>query len=90
MSRTSNDVYVDGVLIDGFDYLHQAWVSAGFYLDCAHPKSMSCGCYGRKHADEPCTHRFMDDIENYHVPSRVNTHSELQAQNRMELVEVQS
>src|SRR5258708_653696 len=85
MSRTSSDVYVNGILIDGFDYLHQARVSSGFYLDCAHPKSMKCGCYGRIHADEACTHRFMDDIENYRVPSRVKDHSH----NQNELIEVQ-
>jgi hypothetical protein len=70
MSRSSHDVYVNGVLISGFDYANQAWVKDGFYVRCGHPESMTCGCYGRIHADEPCTHRFMDDIENYRVPPR--------------------
>src|SRR5258706_14459495 len=86
MSRISFDVYVNGILIDGFDYQNQAWVVSGFYLDCAHPKSMNCDCYGRLHADEPCSHRFMDDIENYQVPSRVKDHSH----NQNELIEMQS
>jgi hypothetical protein len=84
MSRSSHDVYINGVLVNGFDYTHQASVKDGFYVRCGHPESMKCGCYGRVHADEPCTHRFMDDIENYRVPSRVKAHSQ------SNLVEVQS
>jgi hypothetical protein len=38
MSRTSNDQYVDGKLFNGFDYVHQAWVIKGIYMDCGHPQ----------------------------------------------------
>jgi hypothetical protein len=83
MSRTSHDIYVNGILVDGFDYTHQAWVKDGFYVRCGHPESMNCGCHGRIHADEACSHRFIDDIENYRVPSRAKT------QSQSSLVEVQ-
>jgi hypothetical protein len=36
----------------GFDYTHQAWVVDGLYVDCGHPLTMDCGCYGRQHAGE--------------------------------------
>jgi len=81
MSRTSHDVYINGVLVNGFDYLNQAWVKDGFYVRCGHPDSMNCKCYGRIHAGEVCTHTFIEDVEGYTVPPRVNTH---------DLVEVQS
>ena len=35
-----------------FDYINQAWLIDGSYADCAHPKAMSCGCYGRAHKGE--------------------------------------
>ena len=49
MSRTSTDQYVNGRLINGFDYTNQAWVRNGRYVRCGHPESMNCGCYGRQH-----------------------------------------
>lgn len=52
MTRLSRDWYVEGRLIQGFDYDHQAWVQSGFYLDCGHKKDLLCGCYGRKHKGE--------------------------------------
>lgn len=52
MSRQSNDEYRDGRLWNGYDYDRQAWVKAGKYLDCSHPASMDCRCYGRQHAGE--------------------------------------
>ena len=35
-----------------FDYDHQVWVKDGVYMDCGHPESMACGCFGRLHAGE--------------------------------------
>lgn len=32
-----------------FDYKNQAWIRDGRYLDCSHPNSMDCQCYGRKY-----------------------------------------
>jgi hypothetical protein len=52
MSRTSNDFYMDGRLIQGFDYENQAWAASGVYLDCGHKKDLLCGCYGRAHKGE--------------------------------------
>ena len=52
MSRTSNDQYINGRLINGYDYKNQAWVLNGRYVECGHPSSMDCGCYGREHKDE--------------------------------------
>jgi hypothetical protein len=51
--RTSNDIYQDGRLMDGYDYERQCWVIGGRYVTCAHPPTMNCGCYGRRHAGEP-------------------------------------
>lgn len=48
--RISNDVYKDGKLVDGFDYDVQAWIKGGVILNCGHPQTMDCGCYGRAHA----------------------------------------
>lgn len=53
MARASEDVYVNGQLVNGFDYTRQAWVVDGFYVRCAHPESMTCGCYGRTHEGQP-------------------------------------
>lgn len=47
--RISNDIYVDGRLVNGFDYDNQAWVVDGKYVRCGHPPNMNCGCYGRTH-----------------------------------------
>jgi hypothetical protein len=61
MSRTSNNEYdASGFLTAGFDYANQAWVSDGLYVDCSHPETMACGCYGRAHADEPCRYSNPD------------------------------
>ena len=35
-----------------YDYTNQAWVIGGKYVDCNHPVSMGCHCYGRKHKGE--------------------------------------
>jgi len=47
--RTSNDEYVNGRLMNGFDYERQSWVVNGKYIRCGHPERMECGCYGRDH-----------------------------------------
>lgn len=63
MSRTSQDQYKDGRLINGFDYEHQAWVEDGVYVTCGHPATMQCGCYGRIHAGESTTPDGWSHIE---------------------------
>ena len=52
MSRQSTDEIKDGRLINGFDYINQAWVRHGVYVRCGHPAAMECGCYGRTHEGE--------------------------------------
>ena len=48
MSRQSTDQYdADGFLVNGFDYVHQAWVRDGKYVRCGHPENMRCNCWGR-------------------------------------------
>ena len=39
--------------LNGFDYKNQAWYQAGVYVDCGHPVTMSCDCYGRLNAGAP-------------------------------------
>ena len=39
-------------IINGFDYLHQAWVKDGRSVRCGHPDWMECNCYGRLHENE--------------------------------------
>lgn len=51
MTRTGDNFYLNGRLIQGFDYENQAWVEGGFYLNCGHIKK-DCGCYGREHIGE--------------------------------------
>lgn len=62
MSRTSEDVYVNGQLVNGFDYTRQAWVIDGFYVRCGHPDSMNCRCYGREHEGEPSQETIADTL----------------------------
>lgn len=52
MSRTGGNSYLYGLLWNGYDCTHQAWVKDGVYVRCGHPESMMCGCYGRDHAGE--------------------------------------
>jgi hypothetical protein len=52
MTRISNDQYINGRLINGYDYKNQAWVLEGKYVKCGHPESMNCSCYGKEHAGE--------------------------------------
>jgi len=55
MSRTSTDVYRNGILLNGYDYTNQAWVVDGKYVRCGHPDGMNCGCYGKRHEGENST-----------------------------------
>jgi hypothetical protein len=50
MRMSGNEVNAAGELVSGYDYEHQSWVEEGRYLDCGHPQSMRCGCYGRRFA----------------------------------------
>jgi hypothetical protein len=50
--RYSNDEYVNGRLMNGFDYENQAWVENGKYVACGHRASMNCSCYGKIHEGE--------------------------------------
>jgi hypothetical protein len=52
MSRLSGDEYKNGRLMNGYDYDNQAWVKDGKYVDCGHPDTMTCDCYGRLHKGE--------------------------------------
>ena len=49
------DEIKNGRLINGFDYINQAWVADGVYVRCGHPETMDCGCYGRTHEGEKTT-----------------------------------
>jgi hypothetical protein len=42
----------DGYLLNGYDYVNQAWVKKGRYVRCDHPPNMGCHCYGKLHEDE--------------------------------------
>lgn len=52
VTRTSPDEYEvrDGQmhLVNGYDYVNQAWVSDGKYSDCGHQPCVECKCYGRR------------------------------------------
>jgi len=52
MTRLSDNYYRDGRLWFGYDYDKQSWVKNGVYIECGHPKTMDCQCYGRLHAGE--------------------------------------
>jgi hypothetical protein len=54
MTRTSSDQYdpSTGYLLNGYDYVNQAWVGNGKYIRCGHVEV--CDCYGRWHAGEAC------------------------------------
>ena len=46
-----------------FDYEKQAWVQGGRWVNCEHPESLGCECYGRQHAGEPLTPEDTKRIE---------------------------
>ncbi len=52
MSRHSTNEYRNNRLQNGFDYERQAWAVDGLYINCWHPESMKCTCYGREHQGE--------------------------------------
>jgi len=55
MPRISQGKYRNGLLHNGFDYTHRAWVYNGIYFSaCDHDPIIKCQCYGRVHAGEPC------------------------------------
>ena len=56
MARQSSDQYDEkGFLVNGFDYVHQAWVKNGRYVRCGHPEIMRCNCWGRIYEGAECT-----------------------------------
>ena len=55
MSRITTDEIKNGRLINGYDYINQAWVVDGVYVRCGHPETMNCRCYGRTHEGEQTT-----------------------------------
>ena len=50
--RTSNNVVINGRLMNGYDYTKQAWVKDGKYIRCGHPADIECNCYGKAHEGE--------------------------------------
>jgi len=40
MTRRSHDEWIDGRLVNGFDYVAQAWVVNGMYQPCGHPAAL--------------------------------------------------
>lgn len=44
--------YETGRLMNGYDYINQAWVLDGRYIRCGHPETMDCHCYGKDHDGE--------------------------------------
>lgn len=50
MSRISSDQYINGKLINGFDYDVQVWVINGIVQRCGHPESMGYCCNKKKYA----------------------------------------
>lgn len=62
MARTTDNYYINGRLMDGYDYNKQAWVRNGKYVRCGHPEAMKCGCYGRLHEGESTTTDDCRDI----------------------------
>lgn len=64
MSRTStNQLSEAGKLVNGYDYINQAWVINGVYMACSHPADMDCNCYGTEHQGEPCDNDGMNEAE---------------------------
>jgi hypothetical protein len=51
MSRVSVDQYdSDSRLVNGFDYINQAWVQNGVYTGCNHSEELACRCWARLNA----------------------------------------
>jgi len=60
MTRVSKDQYIDNRLINGYDYVNQAWVLDGKYIACGHPAEMKCNCYGRIHKGKETLEGLLD------------------------------
>ena len=56
MRTTSNqyDILNNFNLINGYDYINQAWVIKGIYQKCGHPENMDCNCYGKINQGKKC------------------------------------
>ena len=66
MSRITENEYNDkGYLVNGFDYVRQAWVQGGRYVRCGHPEGMACNCWGRNY---PMAEANRTAAENYAGP----------------------
>ncbi len=50
MSRQSSNHYINGKLINGFDYDIQVWVVNTIVQRCGHPDSMGDCCNKKKYA----------------------------------------
>lgn len=89
MTRTSADQFGEnGLLINGFDYINQAWVLDGKYQDCGHPKQGEvyedpfegrsvwggCDCYGRLHSGEPSACWRADNERRYQRTAKNGHH----------------
>lgn len=73
--RTSiNAIDKNGLIINGYDYINQAWVLKSVYIRCGHPDEMDCGCYGRAHEGEKCNVRGDREGEPYAGIQRQNDH----------------
>jgi hypothetical protein len=85
MSRSSADEFDQrGLLINGYDYINQAWVIGGKYADCGHPKNLRCGCYGREHADEPSACWRCDNDRHYQHTAQNGHHPDCDNQEEAE------
>lgn len=62
MRYSKNELDQWGELVNGFDYENQAWVVDGLYVNCGHPETMDCNCFGRKHAGQSFTHLAMKPV----------------------------
>jgi hypothetical protein len=64
MRYSNNELDQWGELLNGYDYENQAWVVNGFYVNCGHPETMSCGCFGRKFAGVSFSHLALGPVSN--------------------------
>ncbi len=67
MVRTSDNYYLNGRLMDGYDYDKQAWVRHGKYIRCGHPEVIKCSCYGRLHEGESTSGLTMSIFSLFHT-----------------------
>ena len=50
MRYSNNEIDQWGEIVNGYDYENQAWVKDGLYVNCGHPETMVCNCFGRRFA----------------------------------------